>query len=245
MASVRFVSVVITAHREGLLLLPTIQSAVESANSAIEKHNISVEYIMFLDRPDKETRAIAEQLPARVFEGDFGDPGATRLAAISKAETEYVALLDGDDLWSENWLTEALFALENTELTERDRTVIHPEYNLIFGGHSLLVRQGDPTDPLFHLSYFRSSNYWDALCLCHRQIFTDIPYMPNDPAQGIAHEDYHWMAATILAGVKHKIVANTIHFKRRRSESVSAKADEKRARPHFTSLDFYDYYVQV
>ena len=236
------ISVVVTAHREGTLLLPTFQSARVSAEALAKRSEVPVEFVISLDRPDAETQAVAASLPGRLTTCDAGDPGANRLHAVAAARHDFIAFLDGDDLWSSNWLCKAWDLMQVIEPGHRETCMLHPEYNLIFGAHSMLVRQGDPEDPFFDLTYLRSGNYWDALSFCHRRIYEEFPFLPNDPANGIAHEDFHLSCVTVLNGVEHLLVPGTVHFKRRRGDSVSVKAEERSARPRFTELNFYGFY---
>ena len=239
--------VIITAHKEGTLLLPTIKSAFESVSSLKNKYNVDVNYLLYIDKPDNITKKIAEEIALKydmkLYVGKNGDPGKSRLKAIKKTKQDYIALLDGDDLWSENWLVSAYdFISRNTKMNLAG-IVLHPEYNLIFGDHSLLVRQGNPDDPFFDPSFFRIGNYWDALCFAPKEIFLKYPYRKNDLDVGFAHEDYLWACETYLAGIKHYVLEDTIHFKRRRGGSVSVIAESRGVKVKPTKLNKYSYYL--
>ena len=238
--------VIITAHKEGALLLPTVRSAFEAVKCLNNKYDIDISYTLYIDKPDETTKKIAKDLKKtydlEVYFGKNGDPGKSRLKAIKKTNQDYVALLDGDDLWSENWLVSAYDFLVENNKEKLSEVVLHPEYNLIFGDHSLLVRQGNPNDPFFEPSFFRIGNYWDALCFAPKDIFTKYPYQINDLEKGFAHEDYLWACETYLAGIKHYVLTDTIHFKRRRGGSVSVIAESKNVKVQPTELSKYGYY---
>lgn len=234
--------VIITAHKEGALILPTMQSAMNAIDDLRKHYEVDVDIMIYLDNPNQETlqyaNDIAKTHSVNVYKGQNGDPGQSRIKAIELARNELIALLDGDDLWSENWLKKAYDQISFTkELTE---TVFHPEYNLIFGGSECLVRQGNPQDPFFDPQFLRIGNYWDALCIAHKDIFTSFPYQKNDLDKGYAHEDYLWGCETYLAGIKHVLIKDTVHFKRRRKGSVSVMAESKGVKPRVTKINRYE-----
>lgn len=245
MSELPSLQVIITAHKEGNLLLPTLQSAFKSLDALAEVYKVNSSIMIYLDNPDTETSAIAEELSQKfnldLYYGSNGDPGQSRNEAIKLAKNELIALLDGDDLWSENWLEkvyEDVFELIKNKKDYKNK-IYHPEYNLIFGGHNLLVRQGNPKDSFFNTNFLRASNYWDALCVAHKSIFDTIPYKKNNVAKGYAHEDFHWSCVTWLANYEHVLIADTLHFKRRRGGSVSAVANEKNVKCYTTELQYY------
>ena len=233
----------ITAHKEGNLLLPTIVSANDAIDECLAQFpEVNVQKYIFLDNPDALTYEIASSISSEhkftLLTGSEGDPGLARMNAISKTKEDFIALLDGDDLWSENWLMEAVksYYTDGHELT-----VYHPEYNLIFGGANQLVRQGCSEDPFYNTEFLRFTNYWDALCFCHRSVFEHVPIPGNRKEEGFEHEDFLWNCLTIEKGVSHKLVKDTIHFKRRRSGSVSVLAEGNFSKRKPSLISFYDY----
>jgi len=71
------ISVVLTAHREGMLLAATIKSLQRSIQDAQKDHK-STEVLISLDQADNITRYVAytlsDSLNCRIFENNFGDP---------------------------------------------------------------------------------------------------------------------------------------------------------------------------
>lgn len=236
--------VIITAHKEGSLLLPTFQSAIAAIKELTSLYSVQVYITIFLDNPDIITenfaKDIAEKNNAKLLYGKNGDPGQARNEVIQKADGEWVALLDGDDLWSENWLLSVYNEIEESILNSIEvcDNIYHPEYNLIFGGHEAMVRQGNRNDDFFDSRFLRSSNYWDALCVASKKTFLEFPYKKNDVSNGFAHEDYHWVCCT-LDKKNHISVKDTIHFKRRRESSISSIASRSKVKVHNTSLQYY------
>jgi glycosyltransferase involved in cell wall biosynthesis len=229
------IGVIITAHKEAELLYATFKSAQVSIQRLTSVHsNVKISVTIYLDKPNTQTVAVAKDLAdtfeINVIEGQNGDPGQARMDAIRNVDCDYVALLDGDDLWSENWLKKCWDYTVSKKYTPTSKFVLHPEYNLIFGAHNVLVRQGDAESKMFDPSFLRVANYWDALCFAPKTVFLDIPFKKNDLEFGFAHEDYLWMCETLSNDIPHYIMSNAIHFKRRRPGTVSQVAESKKVK---------------
>lgn len=54
--------VVITAHKEGDLLLPTFISAQDSINRLKSDFDLDINIVLYLDNPDSITLSVAEEL---------------------------------------------------------------------------------------------------------------------------------------------------------------------------------------
>jgi hypothetical protein len=233
------ISAVLNVHREGALAAATLRSYRDCVAEA-QRAGLTVETIAVLDRTDEATRAIFADFAARggtVVETDFGDQGLARNEGAARAHGTAVAFLDGDDLWSLNWLAEAwrLFAAAGP------KTIVHPEFDLFFGTSRDILVNVDQTDPSFDPEFLRYGNYWDALCLAARDTFLSVPYAARDLRAGFAYEDWHWNCETIAAGLTHRVALGTIHFKRHRPQSQTVEARSQRALARPTALFYYDY----
>jgi glycosyltransferase involved in cell wall biosynthesis len=221
------VSAVLTAHAEGILLGATLNSAREAIDHLQQSLGKTTEIILVLDNADELTKQVAAQAIGdgiRMVESKLGDPGQARNFGIEHANADHSCFLDGDDLWSFNWLTEAYkFS------TARPDAIGHSHCNITFGDDRSVWWHVDSESPLCDDAYLEWANYWDAMTFAPTEIYRKYKFKKNDLKTGFAHEDWHWNRVTLAAGVPHKPVPDTMHFKRRRGGSVSAIVADKGA----------------
>lgn len=224
------VAAIITGHAEGVMAGLSFHSLLDAAETA-RANGLEVEVLVMLDNPTDATRAAFEEADrhgATVAEVSYADQGKVRNSAVDLVTADYVAFLDGDDLWSENWLADA-----HRVCAADPRAIAHPELNWFFGGQQNLYFLPDQTDPAFDPALLRIANPWDALCLAPRRAYLEHPFSGRAVADGYAYEDWHWNLETFEAGFVHRVVPETIHFKRRRegSQYVQARARSVLTRP--------------
>jgi hypothetical protein len=222
---------VITAHGEGVLAGLSFRSLLDAVAVA-RGSGLGVELLVMLDRPTDATRAAfaeAERHGAAVVEVSYGDQGLVRNHAVGLVTADHVAFLDGDDLWSENWLADGHAFCVSGE----GRVIAHPELNWFFDNQHNLYFLPDQTDPDFDPAFLRIANPWDALCIAPRAAYLEHPFTPRAVADGYAYEDWHWNLETFAGGYVHRVVPETIHFKRRRegSQFVQARSAGVLTRP--------------
>ncbi|MEZ0578846.1 glycosyltransferase [Nocardioides sp. MH1] len=230
------VAAIITGHAEGVMAGLSFRSLLDAVEVA-RAGGLEVDVLVVLDNPTEATRAVfaeAESRGATVAEVSYADQGKVRNSAVELSTADNVAFLDGDDLWSENWLAEA----HRLCVTE-PAAIAHPELNWFFGGQQNLYFLPDQTDPAFDPALLRIANPWDALCMAPRRAYLEHPFTARAVSEGYAYEDWHWNLETFAAGFVHRVVPGTIHFKRRRegSQYVQARASSVLTRPS----DLLDY----
>lgn len=233
-------SAILTAHGEGALAGMSLRSLADAVGAA-RAAGWSVEMMAVLDRPDAATRRLFADtaVPLTLLETDHGDQGAVRNAAAAAANGRFLAFLDGDDLWSENWLTAGLAEAARTD----PPAVVHPAVNWFFGERNNLFFKTGSDDPAFSADFLRFGNYWDAMMIVERDLLRRLPFSPRDLAAGYAYEDWYWAAASHAAGVKHRVAADTIHFKRRREGSQHSRSVASAALPPAALPFRYDWYA--
>jgi len=229
------ISAIITVHAEGSLAAISYQSFNEACLYA-EARGVSVERILVLDNPSDQTQRVFDALEGVVIlETNYGDQGLVRNKAVNTASGDLIAFLDGDDLWGDNWLYKAREHL----LNEGENVIAHPEFGWFFQGVSSVFINTDQRDPVFKEDFLRFGNYWDAMCMAYRSLHLANPYCKRRISDGFAFEDWHWNCHTISNGAEHHVVADTIHFKRRRNNSQTSEASGNNSLMPNTELTDY------
>lgn len=205
------IDAVINLHREGQIALPSLRSASVAAEEA-RAAGLQVKLNLVLDRSDAETLALAEEFAARhdavLHQVAYGDLSKSRNHAVDCSSARFLGFLDGDDLWSSNWLIESYrFSVESGE-----RTICHPAWNVIFGAKQVLFPHPDQLDRKFSKSELLTRNCWTALSFARREIYAAFPYQPNRLDLGFGFEDWAWNLVTIENGYVHRAVPGTTHF---------------------------------
>jgi hypothetical protein len=218
------ITLVITAHREGAAIEPSLRCAARCVQRARES-GLDVEVILTLDRADSETREHVHRLAApdwTIVSIDVGDVAIARNHATSLALGRWIAFLDADDLFDSDWLCAAYAAAS----AESRLTVWHPQINLYFQNNPRLWQQADMDDPAVKIDGLICSDYWTSLCFAPRSLLLAVPYSPNDFERGIGYEDWAWIRDVIAHGAHHKVVPGTVHFIRvKNSNSVHLEAN--------------------
>ena len=213
------VSAIVIAHNEAAIAVIAWRSAVAACQAA-EARGLSTETIVVLDRPDTATERCfsdPETVNTRRILADYGDLSQSRNLGVAHSRGRFVALLDGDDLWSSGWLWRA-FACANAA----PRTIWHPALNLFFGaGADWVLAHEDQDSAEFDLDYLVAANFWTSLAFAPRDAFVSIPYQPNDLEHGFGLEDWHWNCETIANGWIHKTVPETVHFIRENQSGLT------------------------
>jgi glycosyltransferase involved in cell wall biosynthesis len=219
-------SAILIAHAEATMVGVSFRSMLAAVRVAADA-GLAVETLVVLDKPDEATREMLAEVDsygARLVEVGYGDQGLVRNHAVGESRGRFIAFLDGDDLWTENWLVAA-----HEVCAMNMRTIAHPYADWVFGEHRALWLPPDQSDPDFEPATLRVTNAWDALCLAPRNAYLDHPFQARDLAQGYAFEDWLWNLQTIESGYVHRVVPDTIHFKRSRAGSQFRQANFNRS----------------
>lgn len=219
MAKKNKLSVIITAHSEGILLHKTLLS-VADAVAELKQIKVDYEIIIHVDNVDKKTKNYLEtheNKDYKIYFNNFGDLGLSRNFAVAKASGNIIAVIDGDDLVSPNWFRVAC----ETILSSKENVVVHPEHNLTFGigvWKQVLWTQADSEDMDTDKLLLAGVNCWASCCAAKKEVFEKYPYLKAE--KGYGNEDWCFNCETRNAGIRHLVGKDTVQFYRRKADSL-------------------------
>ena len=186
-------SIGITAHSEGVVLHKTLLS-ISRAVELLNAENISFEILLGLDNPTEETIDYSVRIPSlfpnmaiKKFTTSFSNPGQARNNLVNKANGQYITFLDGDDLVSSNWLTDAVQFLLSHD-SDDSPYVAHPETVVEFGADYNLIERHGASDKASDSLRSVYANRWNVVIMIRRQFLIDNPYPYG---QGYGFEDWY------------------------------------------------------
>lgn len=236
-------SVIITAHDEGLLLHKTILSLLESIK--LLPDDIQLELLVHLDNGDDTTKDylnrcrdildLPKNTSLHICEGSFSDLGLSRNNALKQASGKYVFFIDADDLISRNFLQKVTKAVR-----ENPGALYHVENVLSFGEYYELTVNHSAASRDQAAYELCSRNMWPSSVFGKKDLFLKHPY--HKTADGYGHEDYIFNTETVAAGVLHYVVPGTILFYRRKAHSLSLTNAQNRVIQPYSELFDFSYF---
>lgn len=216
-------SVIVTAHHEGILAHKTILSVLR-ALEAFDAKGISYEIIVHIDNGDEATKNYYSRYEDDerfvIFENSFGNPADSRNYGVKKSRGKYATFLDGDDLVSRNWLIDGYDML----VKSKEPTVLRPQYHFHFGESEELnhvwIMEGSfsKEEDALILSFY---NRWTLPLIAPTDLLRAYPFKPA--LNGFAYEDWLFNADIRAADIPVAIVPGAVLFYKRRRGSVTSE----------------------
>lgn len=222
------VSAVVTFHREGILAHNSIASYA-MARDFFRASGRDLEFVFVLDCADEETRRAVCNHPLldgseKIVHTEVSDAALARNEGIVVSISEYIAVLDGDDLISRRY-----FVDHYSESQKLGRNVIlHAEMVLSFGMYNAFNWQVDQEGEYFDRASLLTVNPWICAAYAHRSVFENVPYAACYPTRtGFGYEDWYWNCETIASGYVHRLAWGAIYFYRRKWHGSVNEASHK------------------
>lgn len=212
-------SINITCHAEGLLAYKTLRSMKQCANKLAD-NGVSYEINIVADNPDSKTREFLESgndilRNVNIYYVEFGNVAESRNYIIEKSNGEYVSLIDGDDLVSENYLLECKKAIDKAV----DTAIAHPAVQIQFdvdnANNYAYWEMNDAADSLDYKLMLVQYNQFPSPLVAKKKTLSRVKY--TIPENGYGYEDFSYILDQISAGGKHIVAPGTAFFYRRRS----------------------------
>lgn len=205
------VSIIVTAHDEGILAHKTMLSVFRAAKK-LEEAEMSYEVIVHIDNGTEATKdyfsRYGDNELVTVFQNTFGDLSMSRNFSVENSHGTYITCVDADDLLSENWFTSAYSTVKGKE-----DIVARVNYVITFGSSPTIITDNSDISSREQRLYLFASNMYGSSFFCHKSIYETTQQRSNTPAYG--SEDWQWILDTQAKGIKHVIAPETIHFYRK------------------------------
>ena len=236
------ISVIICFHNEGFIAKWTLDG-VQRMRAYGESNGFQTELICVLDRADAKTIEIVSGHQSlrpidRVIHVDNGGPASSRNAGVSIARGEFIAVIDGDDYCSENWLAAAAKAA----CAEQDPVIFHPDFIVSFGEAYSITKATDMRQRKYDMRSCLKIHPWLSTVFGKKEVFLNHPFRPTDVrSTGFGYEDWDWNLSLVAEGYLHLSITDTALFYRKKQVSVQTLENQYKAvvRPNrFFNADF-------
>jgi len=207
--------VCLTAHHEGELLGRAYESVKAASLPIAFQQGLRV--VVVADSPNDKTLSVAKSLGCEVFEVNHSDVGPARNWAMERFadEFDYIVFLDGDDMWSADFLSNAIFVASKAS----DAVIVSPKHRCQFWGQGRVrkVTFSQPTITSRNLSRLtevcRATNLWGSTFLISSEAAKTLRF--RSEKDGYGFEDWWFSVDSLEAGVE-RLTASGVHCYRQR-----------------------------
>ena len=206
--------VAIFAKDEAHLLHRTIVS-VKRALAALSGLGVAADVVVVQYGNCEKTRAwLAEKCQFRVVGLEQASLGEARSRAFELLKNRFLAFIDGGDLWSANFLVDAL-----SRATRCGQQVVwRPAFSVSFADEyfstNLLVRRDTPWPEVLNPASLLLEPIFPATFLTARTVLEAVPFPVEDKERGWTEIDWWWSANLAGQGIEQIPVAESIHYHR-------------------------------
>ena len=215
------ISISMFCHNEGELIRSSMKSVSSNIRSVREVYSkFEFELNVLIDSGDSETYKEIENLnedSINVIDLETKDLGVNRNIAAERARFDLISFIDADDVWGKNWLVKSL-SCENLG----DNYILHPEFVFYFGEKPEIMVQ-ESSDNWKFSKDIESANCWTSSVILSKEVILKTPYQSKSKILKYDFEDWDWTRRTLKASYIHKVVPETCHFVRRRTNSHSSR----------------------
>jgi cellulose synthase/poly-beta-1,6-N-acetylglucosamine synthase-like glycosyltransferase len=221
----RSISIVVTAHTEGILLSSTLKSIENSIVKLLNVEDCSINTLVILDNSDLETSSIAYEYMAssisqtQIYKVQFSDLAKSRNFAVESTDSDWITFIDGDDLMGADWLK----SLTSTEIEFDKKSIYHPSY-LVFFGKSRRIHYQNLFDKISFeelLKIIILYNPWGSPLFAFRNLLLENKFQETDHLYNLGFEDWTFNRMTLIKHIRHLTIPNTFYFVRDREDSLS------------------------
>lgn len=216
------ISIIMTFHNEGLLANYAL-TGMSRLRKMSDLAGLSTELICVLDNIDADTRDIVINHSCMrsadiVEEVANGDLAASRNSGTARASGDFIAIVDGDDYYSDDWFIKA-----HMEMTKnrQAKLICHPEWVVSFGESHSLYKVLDQRNTEYPLPSLLKHHPWISCSFGVRETYEKFPYrLVYHGRTGFAYEDWHWNLELLSYGYMHITAADTALYYRRKKNSM-------------------------
>ena len=228
---------IVTAHDEGEFLKYALGSVKRNFDQ-LGKPNYEI--LISLDRANSLTTKFArdfanENVNSRIITYDLGDVGKVRQSILSECSFDYIAFLDGDDIFGDHWLKSVA-----QNIRKYPNVIWHPDLTLYFDTKIRSVRKNvDGTKRNFKKNYLIFENLWTSTFVTPKYIMQKVPMKGGntyEEGSPYAYEDWSWFRDTVSLGFKHGVVKKTVNFVRLKDQSNTTRTLDLGKQPWPTNV---------
>ncbi len=229
------VSIIVTTHKEGKLVENCIRTIMLNLEEASKWGQFDFEILVAADDSDEETEAALKLVcqtysNIKVLKFKFNDVGVVRKKMVAECRFANIFFIDGDDLWSKNWLK---LVLSDGDLELR--RIYHPELTFFTSQKQNSVLKSCPTRKKSWLKWtLLFENLWTSSFAIHKETFKFLNFKSGMVSKNLslfAFEDWSFFRDAYYEGIKHEVVSNTFHIHYLKSESNTTLSRSKFPHP--------------